>query len=327
MANIVLGIGTSHSPQLGVPGSHWSVFQQKDEGDPRFDYRELLRRASPDIRKELTPEVWQEKDDRCQKAIATVGEVLREVNPDVMLVIGDDQHEQFLDNNLPMLCIYNGEALPVRTRSERRAESSLFPTTMVWQRAEGQRDAADLKQEYPAGPELAGHLIRLLAEEGFDIARSNQLRPEVGIGHAFSFIYRRLLPEGTIPMVPFMVNTFYPPNTPTPRRCYALGQAIRHAVETWQADKRVAVVASGGLSHVVLDEELDRATIDGLMEKDAHQLCSLPVEKLINGTSEIRNWIITGAALEPLEMTLIDYVPTYRTPAGTGCGMTFAFWN
>jgi hypothetical protein len=58
-------------------------------------------------------------------------------------------------------------------------------------------------------------------------------------------------------MVPVMVNTYYPPNQPTPKRCYAFGQAVRKAIESWDSNKRVALMASGGLSHVVIDEEID----------------------------------------------------------------------
>jgi seryl-tRNA synthetase len=87
------------------------------------------------------------------------------------------------------------------------------------------------------------------------------------------------------------------------------------------------VVASGGLSHILIDEEIDRQTIDGLLHKDKQKLFSLPVEKLIFGTSEIRNWVAVAGAVEHLDMKLVDYVPCYRSMAGTGCAMSFASWN
>jgi hypothetical protein len=174
---------------------------------------------------------------------------------------------------------------------------------------------------------LAQHLIQYLIREGFDVASSSKLRPEIGLGHAFTTMYAQIMPHGRFPIVPFMVNTFYPPNQPTPRRCYELGQALRKAIEAWDSNKRVAVVASGGLSHVVIDEEIDRVTVEGLLHKDKEKLCSLPVEKLVFGTSEIRNWIMAAGALEHLDMKLVDYVPCYRSVAGTGCAMGFAHWN
>jgi hypothetical protein len=129
-------------------------------------------------------------------------------------------------------------------------------------------------------------------------------------------------------MVPFMINTFFPPNQPTPRRCYAVGQALRRAIEAWDRDVTVGIVASGGLSHTIIDEEIDRMTVDAILEKDAAALTSLPRERLNLGTSEIRNWITVAGAMEPMTPQLIgDYIPAYRSPAGTGCGMAFAYWD
>ena len=62
---------------------------------------------------------------------------------------------------------------------------------------------------------------------------------------------------------------------------------------------RVAVMASGGLSHFVVDEEIDRATLKALAEKDVDGLRSLPREKLRSGTSEILNWVALGERWSP----------------------------
>ena len=130
-----------------------------------------------------------------------------------------------------------------------------------------------------------------------------------------------------MPTVPIMLNTYYPPNQPTPRRCYAMGQALRQAVESWPEDLRVAVIASGGLSHFVIDEALDHQIIAAMQNHDAATLTSLPRERLDSGNAEIRNWIATAGAVEHLDMQLIDYMPCYRSPAGTGCAMGFAVWT
>ena len=139
---------------------------------------------------------------------------------------------------------------------------------------------AETAPEYETAQDLANHLIRALVDAEFDITRCNKLREEIGVGHAFSFLYRRILPGGKLPMVPVMVNTYYPPNQPTPKRCYAFGQAVRKAVESWDSDKRVAIMASGGLSHVVIDEEIDAMVIDGLKNKKPEVLFQLPRETI-----------------------------------------------
>ena len=106
-----------------------------------------------------------------------------------------------------------------------------------------------------------------------------------------------------------------------------LGRAIRQAVEAWAPAKRVGILGSGGLSHFFVDEELDRHVLDLLAKKDGEALSALPAAKLESGNSEIRNWIATAGAVEHLEMKLVDYVPSYRSEAGTGVGMAFAVWQ
>ena len=326
MAKIVLGLASSHTPQLNIPASDWPLLQQKDETDPRLDYASLLHRAPADIDAQITPEAMQERDELCQKALDSLSAILRQTAPDVLVVLGDDQHEQFHEDNMPMFCVYRGETLPMGARrGQGGGDPGLTGMAKGWQAAE-RRTAPNLKSEYPAHPELAGRIIDQLMAEGYDLSSSDHLREDVGLGHAFSFVYRRLLPEGEIPMVPVMLNTFYPPNQPPARRCYALGQALRRAIEGWDSDQRVAVLASGGLSHVIVDEEIDRATVDALLEKDAGRLTSFPAARMTLGTSEIRNWIALGGAMEPMEMLLAQYIPAYRSPAGTGCGMGFAYW-
>ena len=93
------------------------------------------------------------------------------------------------------------------------------------------------------------------------------------------FAYDKFLPDRTIPTVPFLLSSTCrirqrrPVATPWARRC-------RRAIESWDKDMRVAVMASGGLSHQVLDEELDRKVIDALLNKDTETLSFLPREQL-----------------------------------------------
>ena len=63
-----------------------------------------------------------------------------------------------------------------------------------------------------------------------------------------------------------------------------------------------------------------------LVSHDASALRALPRDRLRSGNSEILNWVTAAGALEGLTATVLDYVPGYRTPAGTGAGMAFARW-
>ena len=147
------------------------------------------------------------------------------------------------------------------------------------------------------------------------------------MGHAFNFVYTRIMQDKIIPMVPVMLNTYFPPNQPTPERSYRLGQAINEAVKSWDNGKRVAIMASGGLSHFVINEEIDQRVIKDLETKNAQDLFDLPREHISSGSSEIRNWIAASGATEHLDFNLIDYAPCYRSPAGTGCAMAFGSWS
>lgn len=147
------------------------------------------------------------------------------------------------------------------------------------------------------------------------------------MGHAFGYFYRRIMSENIVPTIPIMVNTYYLPNQPTLNRCYELRRQLRAAVEAMPGDVRIEVIASGGLSHFVIDEEIDGITMKALREGDREALISMPRERLNSGTSEIRNWIAMAGATEHLDHQWSDYVPSYRSPAGTGCAMGFGIWS
>ena len=310
MADIVLGVGTSHTPQISVPWAEWPNLGRTQEPSPHIP---------DDLDAQLQPEVFQRRHAAAQAAIKQLGQVLRAADLDAIVIFGDDQHEQFDDGNMPAVAIYHGAQFSLK----RREPSSRTPPWMAVEEQNWERT----QPEYPNHQALAEYLIGALSEQDFDITRCSRLREGIGIGHAFSFLYRRLWPDCQVPIVPVMVNTYYPPNQPTPKRCYELGQAIRRAVGSWSGGQRVAVMASGGLSHIVIDEPLDRQLLDALSSKDTQALCSFPRALLKGGTSEALNWIAVAGAAEHLKMTLIDYIPGYRTPPSTGCAMTFAYWN
>jgi 3-O-methylgallate 3,4-dioxygenase len=86
------------------------------------------------------------------------------------------------------------------------------------------------------------------------------------------------------------------------------------------------VIASGGFSHFVIDEEIDGMAFKALREGDRDAMAALPRERLNSGTSEIRNWIAMAGASQNLSHRWSDYVPCYRSPAGTGTAMGFGIW-
>ena len=136
--------------------------------------------------------------------------------------------------------------------------------------------------------------------------------------------------DNVVPNVPVYQNTFFPPNQPTREALLPVrpDRASRRS-NSWESDKRVAVFASGGMSHFVIDEEFDRKFVDALKQRDKNFLTSIPLKELQSGTSELKSWISLAGLLEDskAEMHEIDYVPCYRSPAGTGTANGFYWWD
>jgi Catalytic LigB subunit of aromatic ring-opening dioxygenase len=328
MARIVLGMGTSHTPMLNAPVTDWPRFIERDsKRDNLLDvegrltsYEAQLERAPAGIAGEIAPERMQARHAAVEGAMARLGDYLRAARLDALIVVGDDQDELYHDHNMPGILVYYGATIPnVPLGPGFKGPEWARRATARWFEEKEPR-------HYPVDVALARHLIGALIDREFDIAASNACPEGEGEGHAIGFVHKRIMKE-IVPVVPVCINTYYPPNQPTPRRCYKLGQAIRTAVESYPGDARVGIIGSGGLSHFVVDEDLDRGFIDMLRKRDGAAIQALPREKLNSGSSEIRNWICVAGAVEHLSLEWSLYEPGYRTPAGTGTGLGFAFWS
>jgi hypothetical protein len=329
MAEIVIGVASSHTPQLSSGVDMWGDHAERDRRNPLLlgtdaryhSYAELLAQADPAIETELAPEVWDGKYQRCQHAIEELAGRLQAANADIALVIGDDQREMFTDDGIPAFACFTGaELVDMPPEAETLARIPKGILAAFWA-VHGTGVTTHL-----VASDLSEHIAEQLAWDDFDLTVVRAQPAGRTLGHAFTFPrYRLGLPPAT-PIVPVFVNTYYPPNVPSASRSYELGRALRRAVETWPGRARVAVIASGGLSHFVVDEALDRRVLAGIAARDAATLGALSRDQLRSGTSEILNWIVAAGALEGLEPDVIDYVPGYRTPAGTGAGMAFVSW-
>lgn len=335
MATVVTGIGTSHGPQLKTPVAGWVERGKADRASSTLEFRgarydfEGLRAARPDFAAECTPEVMGRRSAACQAALDGLGAHLRAADVDVLVIVSSDHKEVFDDELLPAFAVYWGESV----------EHVPFTDEQLAAMAPGLAAAAggDVPAQRivrPCHPTLARALIRAAGADGFDVGASRTLPPgrygNHGIPHGWGYIYQRIAGEAsTVPFVPVFVNTFYEPNPPAPGRCYALGRSIGRALQAFPEDLRVGVVASGGLSHFVIDEELDHAFLDALKAGDTAHLTGLDAAWLRSGTSELRNWVtVAGIAAETgLRMQDVDYVPCYRTEAGTGNAMGFVTWS
>jgi aromatic ring-opening dioxygenase LigB subunit len=298
MANFVGCVAMSHGPQLMLDPDHWHL---------------LATRASeqlsdkPGLESE-TQEVQWTKWNGCVEAIGKLREKINALRPDVLIVVGDDQHENLIDDNMPPFTIYMGE----------EAEASVSLRYLKQARSEN-------RTKYHIDAKMAEALVKGLMDAGFDPSYSKQTRYDGGLGHAFARVLKFLIPEPKYRVIPVMVNTYYPP-APSAKRCLQFGQALAAIIRQYPSQDRVVLVASGGLSHTKIDEDLDRRFIRALETNETDYMSTMPSSVFREGTSEILNWIVIAGAANQ-KGTMVNYSPLYRTRTGVGCAMGFAHWD
>jgi hypothetical protein len=298
-------------------------------------YAQLAERAGDRYTQQATPRHWQEQYAAVQRALARLAAHLASAKLDVLVIVGDDQLELFSLANMPALAIFYGDKLTSGLWTsrfatyQRQGRPPVGPLSEGLQRAVKEGYAMDAHHEFASAPAFASQLLASLIDQGFDVAGIAEIPSNdetAGLGHAYGAVVTQIMRERPIPLVPLFVNTYFPPNQPTPLRCYDLGLALHRAIENGPADLRVGIVASGGLSHFVTDEGLDRQVFAALRAGSEEQLRAIPRKLLNAGSSEIRNWIAVAAASRHLKLAWDEYIPVYRTIAGTGCGLGFACW-
>lgn len=324
MAQIVAGFGSSHSPMLAARVEDWTggAFAARDRARAFVDfdgvpcrYDDLLARAPADAMDRIAPALLTQRHAEKEAAITRLRDDIAAARLDALIVVGDDQEEMFDHSNMPAIGIYYGDTIPNAKAGP--ASSPLDVARMRFQEA-------DADAEYPCHAPLARHLIAALQDSGFDLSAMARTMPGRHEGHAVSFVHKFLMDPAAVPVVPLFLNAYYPPNQPSPARCFALGQALAAAVADFPGGARIGVLASGGLSHFLVDEAFDHAVIDALRRRDGDFLRHAPLHKLQSGSSEIRNWICLAGAVQTLDLAWVSYTPGYRTPALTGTGLCFA---
>jgi len=337
MARIVLGLFTTHGPQLNTTPDQWLLRVPVDRARNHwFKGRSLSFEELVELRREerlaerSTLEAMTRSHAACQAAIERVADVWAEVDPDVCVIFGNDQRELMLPPCQPAFTVYYGDTFWNGPMAEER--SAQLPPGI---RESEWANRPDERTEYRALPELARALITRGLDEGWDFTVSNEW-PEhpgnhhhVGTPHAFAYIIRRVMRDRAIPTLPIITNTFFPPNQPRPWRCFELGRLVHRILEEWDEDVRVAVVGSGGMSHFVINEEFDHALIAAIQGRDEAFLRAVDPALMKDGTSELLNWISASGCLfnTALSGDLIDYVPCYRTEAGSGTAQGFLAWT
>jgi Catalytic LigB subunit of aromatic ring-opening dioxygenase len=334
MADIVLAMATTHGPQLHTTVEQWQLRVKADQtrkhpfrdGTYSFDELVAMRRAEG-LDEKSSLKAQHGYHTRCHAAMKQLADKWDDVGADIAVILGNDQNEIYETDELnPPFMVFCGDTIPNYPQSE-EAKKALPPGI-----AEAEHGhAADTYTEYAGVPELGTHIVKTLIEHDFDVAASMKWpkRARNGASHAFGHIYRQVMRDKVVPNVPIYQNTFFPPNQPKASRSYEFGRIVKKAIDAWDSPKTVAVFASGGMSHFVINEAFDRKFVTALRNRDKRYLTTLPPDELQSGTSELKSWISLAGVLEDLdaEMHELDYVPCYRSAAGTGTANGFYWWD
>ena len=324
MARIVLGMAVPHSGMLGKPGASWLEDGERDRKKPvlwyrnrQWTYPELAHeRRNQGIEAKLTLEERERRAAICANALVEMRRLYEANKPDVTIILGKDQQEIWPEIS-PSLAIYTGTDIPNGP-----------PQRKVY--------GPDAPVVYPAHPELALYLAKWLQNDNFDLCdifkwpKNTWMKPPGDIvPHAYGFIYRNIMSDRPTPSVPILMNTFYPPTQPSFRRAWAFAKSLYSAVVAWPSDLKVAIIASGGLTHFVCDEDLDQVFIESFRTYDFERLAQIDENSYQAGTSEVKLYVsvLWAAAQMGWKTNVVDYIPCYRTEAGTGEGMGFFAWT
>lgn len=224
---------------------------------------------------------------RVHAAFAEVKRRLAAARADVICVVAGDHVEGFFLDAVPALAVFVGAEVSGRF--------------------------GPYRYTFPVHEPLARAILTEGIERGFDLLYSQDVR----LDYAFYIPLRFTQPEAAVPIVPLYVNVYLPPQ-PTPRRCYAWGQALREILEGRR--ERVALMASGGMSHfpgtdryASPDYDFDRRFLDALADGRGREAAALTGEELDKaGNVELRTWITLLGAVGAARAEVIGYEPSWH---------------
>jgi hypothetical protein len=211
-----------------------------------------------------------------------LADALVEAAPDVSLIISAEHVNKFFIDNMPAFAIGMFDAFSGPVESKTRNFGVPY-------------------RQVPSNLAFARYLIDRGLDEGVDWAVIESWE----VDHGFMVPLFKLDHEARHPMVPIFINCASPP-LPSPRRCYAVGRWLADAIVRWDVGKRVAIIATGGLSHSVgslqqgwIDVDFDRRFLADFCAGRGDSLAGLSDAEISatgSATGEIRSWILLAGA-------------------------------
>ncbi len=336
----ILGLGVTHYPGLLVDPPYWSRFTERGAETGRIPaevFADVDSWPAP-MRAEWSDDKGAraagEHRDRLVAGFREVRRALDAFDPDFVVIWGDDQYENFIQDCIPAFCVYMF------------AESVSRP----FERIGGTFGADENAWRVPEDTEIVVHghrdggraLCAALIEDGFDVAYAYETRHRRGLAH--SFINTAVFLDHDragfpYPVVPFHVNCYgnqlmtladgsaqgtvreLAPPSPSPRRCFDIGRATarRLADSPW----RVALIASSSWSHANLtaktrhlypDLAADRVRFEEIKSGAFSGWGEIALADIEDaGQHEFLNWICLAGAMTELgrRFEAIDFVESH----------------
>jgi gallate dioxygenase len=180
-------------------------------------------------------------DCETAKLFAAQRDELAAARPDVIVMFDTDHLNTFFLDNLPIFAVGVD-----RTFTGPNDEPREMPIYTI-----------------PSAPDLAAHIRKAGIEAGFDAA----LTQCFSVDHSITVPLHFLTPDMHVPVIPIFISGHVPP-LPKAERCYALGQAVARAIESWPGSQRVAIMGSGSFSLEVGGPRMAPGRTDGVPDPD-----------------------------------------------------------
>ncbi len=323
-----IGLGMTHYPMLLTPDPVMAMLLAVTLTDPDIPSDAKDAASWPQsMRADWSNDYGAAAAGRHRAALLDglkqVRAALDDFKPDVVVVWGDDQYENFREEVIPPFCVLAYDDLRVH------------PFGMLAERnlpnAWGAPDDTQITLHGDAA--AARRLTNALIADGFDIAYSYKPREGAHFPHSIlnSQVFLDYANYGATlpyPIVAITVNCYgqhaiarkggfarfadirdeHPdPIGPTPARCYAFGAAVSRAFEV--TGKRVAYIASSSWSHAFLNDKdwhlrpdtaSDRRLYDAMVTGDHSVWLAATGKEIVDaGQHEILNWYaLLGAVSE-----------------------------
>jgi hypothetical protein len=339
----VIGVGLSHYPPLSGRDEDMAGVLRRTLTDPGIPESEKDVASWP----ELARQEWADDEGRAAAAghraslvagFEQVRVAIDDFRPDVLIVWGDDQYENFREDIIPPYAVLAYDDMVVHPWAHAAESSDMKDRPNVW------GEGPDFSIKIPGRPDIAKHLVTGLLERGMDAAYAYRPLHHPGLPHAFlnALLYLDYHRTGfDYPVVPFPINCYgrkvvsyqgfmseindvreLDPPSPTPQRLFDLGAEVGRlcAESPW----RVALVASSSWSHAFTcdrtwrlrpDTANDRRLYSALTSGQLDEWRDTPLAEIEGaGQQELLNWFPLLGAMNALDRP----TPTWSSFVETG---------